>query len=140
MNYLLDTNVISEFARPKPDEHVVRWLESLDEDVLFLSVITLAELRRGVALLPHSRRRIDLDSWLQNDLPARFDGRLLNITPHIAHIWGEMMAQAKLNGFALHAMDALIGATARSHDMVLVTRNTKDFIHLSIDLKNPWLA
>jgi toxin FitB len=138
LNFLLDTNVISEWVKPRPDPKVVSWLAQADEDRIFISVVTLAELRQGVELLAASQRRNHLDGWLRHDLPLRFEGRILSIDSAIADAWGRFMAQSRSGGRPAGAMDALIAATAEVHDLTIVTRNTEDFKDLVPNLFNPW--
>ncbi|MBS0528590.1 MAG: type II toxin-antitoxin system VapC family toxin, partial [Proteobacteria bacterium] len=126
MNVLLDTNVLSEVRRPAPDSKVLAWLDAIDEDRAFISVTSIAELRRGIALMNDGRRREALTAWLAEDLPARFAGRILPIDPAIAARWGDLMAQARQSGFALSVMDGFFAATALDRELVLATRNTKD--------------
>src|SRR6478735_2829747 len=99
MNLLLDTNVLSEVRRPAPEPKVLAWLDTIDEDRAFISVASIAELRRGIALMAEGRRRAALAAWLAADLPARFAGRILPIDPAIAECWGYMMAQARRSGY-----------------------------------------
>ena len=138
MSFLVDTNVISEVAKPHPSPHVMAFLHETDEDRLFISVITLGELRRGVALKTDGRVKSALDSWLRVDLLERFSGRIINITIRVADLWGELMADATRRGIALHAMDGFLAATARVHNQTLVTRNVKDFAPFGLPLVNPW--
>jgi len=138
MNVLLDTNVLSEVRRPAPDPKVLAWLDTVDEDRAFISVASIAELRRGIALMDDGRRREALAAWLADDLPARFAGRILPIDPAIAGRWGDLMAQARQSGFALSVMDGFFAATALDRELVLATRNTKDFAPLGVPLLNPW--
>ena len=138
MTYLLDTNVISEVRKPQPEPRVLQWLDALDEDRAYLSIATLAEIRRGVGLLPDGRKRSALAHWLENDLIDRFDGRLLPLDGAIAFAWGDLMANTKSRGQALSTMDGWIAATAIVHDLTLVTRNRKDFRHLGLNLLDPW--
>ena len=138
MNFLLDTNVVSEWTKPRPDPQVVAWLAAVDEDRLLLSVITLAELRNGVASLPPSRRREQLDTWLSYELRDRFAGRLLPIDAAIADQWGSITAAAKAMGRTIHAMDALLAASAFVHELTLVTRDQSDFEGVGIALFCPW--
>ena len=138
MNVLLDTNVLSEVRRPAPDSKVLAWLDAIDEDRAFISVTSIAELRRGIALMNDGRRREALTAWLAEDLPARFAGRILPIDPAIAARWGDLMAQARQSGFALSVMDGFFAATALDRELVLATRNTKDFAPLGVPLLNPW--
>jgi predicted nucleic acid-binding protein len=138
VNVLLDTNVLSEIRRPAPDPQVLAWLDQLDEDRTFLSVATLAELGRGIALMQAGRRRVALANWLANDLPARFAGRILPIDSAVAAAWGELMAAAQKGGVGLSVMDGFFAATAQAKDLVLATRNTKDFAGHGLRLFNPW--
>ena len=136
--FLLDTNVLSEFARTgKPDRHVDRWLKSAPEESLFASVLTFGEIRRGIELLPPGKRRTQLEYW-QDDLVATFESRLFPVTKTIADRWAVISAQAQRTGITLANIDGLIAATALSHDLTLVTRNVKDFIGIDVSLVNPW--
>jgi predicted nucleic acid-binding protein len=138
MTYLLDTNVVSEWAKPRPNKAVVEFLASAEEDALFLSVITVAELRRGVDLLPNGRRRAALDEWLKNDLIERFDDRILGIDRDVANAWGSIIAQAERRGRIPGVMDAWIAATAEVQGLIVVTRNVADFKPLLGRIFNPW--
>lgn len=138
MNLLLDTNVLSEVQRPAPSPRVLAWLDMIDEDRAFISVASIAELRRGIALLEDGRRRTALAAWLAHDLPERFAGRILPIGPAIAERWGDLMAQSRRSGIALSVMDGFFAATALTSDLALVTRNVKDFASLGVKLLNPW--
>jgi predicted nucleic acid-binding protein len=138
VSYLLDTNVVSEWVKPRPDPGVVRWLAEIDEDRVFLSVITLAELRHGLDRMPEGARRHRLDGWLTTDLPLRFEGRLLPIDGTVADAWGKIMARAQAGGRPMGAMDAFVAATAEVHHLTLVTRNVSDFIVLGQTIINPW--
>src|SRR5581483_4486456 len=111
MKILIDTNVLSEVRRQTPDRKVLGWLDGLDEDRAFISIASIAELRRGIALMEEGRRRAALAAWLTQDLPARFAGRILPIDPMIAERWGDLMAQARRSGFALSVMDGFFAAT-----------------------------
>jgi predicted nucleic acid-binding protein len=138
VSYLLDTNVLSEFQRPRPDDNVLSWLEAVDEDGVYISVVSLGELRRGVALLAPGRRGTELDAWLREHLRPRFEGRILDITPSVAEAWGELMAQSKRIGVGLHVVDAFLAASAQVHSLNLVTRNIKDFEAFDLEITNPW--
>ena len=138
MTYLLDTDIISEFVRPRPDPNVVAWLASVDEERVYLSVVSVAEIQRGVDLLPEGARRLRLATWLRDDLPARFEGRLLAVDQRVAQTWGTLMAQSQRSGMTLGAMDAFLAATASVHGLILVTRNVRDFASAGISVLNPW--
>ncbi len=138
MNVLIDTNVISEMTRPRPDPRVASFLHEADEDRLFLSVITLAELRRGVALKADGKAKRALEAWLANDLAERFSGRIVDIDRRIADTWGDLMASAKQRGSALHVMDGFLAATAMTRRLTLATRNVKDFAPLGVPVFDLW--
>lgn len=138
MSFLLDTNVVSEWVKPQPNPQVVAWLQDVDEDRVFLSVASVAEIRRGIELLPPGKRRDRLDSWLTRDLPARFEGRVLDINSQIAEAWGAIMARGQKAGLNLDVLDAFFAATAKVHGLTLVTRNVQDFLRIGIPLLNPW--
>ena len=138
MNLLLDTNVLSEVQRPTPSPRVLAWLDTIDEDRAFISVASIAELRRGIALLEDGRRRTALADWLARDLPARFADRVLPIDHAVTEHWGDLMAQSRRSGVALSVMDGFFAATAFAHHLTLVTRNVKDFAAFGVPLLNPW--
>ncbi|MGA2590777.1 MAG: type II toxin-antitoxin system VapC family toxin [Bryobacteraceae bacterium] len=138
MRFLLDTNVISEWVRPLPDPNVIAWLAEADEDRVFLSVTSFAEVRQGIELLPDGRRRDRLTLWLTEELPARFEGRILPIDRRIAEAWGVVTVRGRKAGVTLGSMDAFFAATAETHSLTLVTRNVKDFAALGIRLLDPW--
>jgi toxin FitB len=140
LSYLLDTNVVSEPTRPQPDTKVLRWLAEVDEDRVFLSVVTLAEVRRGTTLMQPGRRRQALEDLLATDLPDRFLGRILDVDRDAADRWGKLMADSSRRGIALSVMDGLLAATALSRRLTLVTRNTKDFLPFGIPVFDPWTA
>ena len=137
-DYLLDTNLISELLRPKPDERVVDWVGSVNEDSLFLSVLTIGELTKGVANLAASKRRASLEDWIELELIPRFADRILPIDAAIASRWGLLSARAKQHGQSLSVIDGLIAATALTHDLTVVTRNVGDFGITKARLHNPW--
>jgi predicted nucleic acid-binding protein len=137
--FLLDTNVLSELIKPKPDAKVVQWVERTDEAILFLSVLTLGEIRNGIARLPSGVRRGRLEAWLQVDLRGRFEDRILPIDEAIADRWGAISAAAAAKGKPVPVIDGLIAATALHHDLMLVTRNASDVAATGVGILNPWL-
>jgi predicted nucleic acid-binding protein len=137
---LLDTNVLSEVTRPVPNARVLNWLDGLDEDRSFISVVSIAEIRRGVALMDQGRKREALAEWLARDLPQRFEQRVLPVDESVALAWGDLMGVAKRSGRGLSSMDGLIAATAIAGQLILATRNTKDFEGFGIELFDPWTA
>jgi hypothetical protein len=136
--FLLDTNFVSELVQPIPDAGVIQWAERADEKLLYLSVLTLGEIRQGVATLAQGRRRERLEAWLENDLRTRFDGRTLPVDEAIADRWGYVSARALRAGRPLPVVDGLLAATALEKRLVIVTRNERDFAGLEVDIVNPW--
>lgn len=136
---LLDTNVLSEFSRRgEPDPNVKRWLTKADDQLLFTSVLALAEIRQGIELCEPGKRRAELERWLEQDLRSAFAHRLLPVTHAIAERWAVLSARRQQRGTPLPTMDGLIAATALEHNLVIVTRNGKDFSGLGIEIFNPW--
>jgi toxin FitB len=138
VSFLLDTNVVSEWTKPRPNSRVTTWLHEVDEDRVFLSVITLAELRHGVEKLPAGPRRALLDAWLRDDLPLRFETRVLGVDADVADAWGRLIAASEARGRPLTVMDGFVAATATVHDLTLVTRNERDFAFALKHVLNPW--
>jgi toxin FitB len=138
--FLLDTNCISEVVRIQPEPRVLEWMESADEGLLYLSVLTLGEIRKGLASLPQSKRRTNLEAWLEVELKARFSGRILPIDAAVADRWGFLAADAKRKGKALSTIDALLVATALHYNLTVVSRNVSDFANTQVPVLNPWEA
>ncbi len=137
MNFLLDTNAVSEWVKPRPNPGLIGWMESADEDRIFLSVVSLAELRYGVERMAAGRRRGRLEQWLQHELPLRFEGRILPVDTTVAEAWGRTVSRSEAAGRRMGAMDAFLAATAETHQLTLVTRNVSDFPQLRT-VFNPW--
>lgn len=135
---LLDTNVISEPMRQYPDPNVMAWLDTLDERTLYLSVLTLGELRHGVERLSNGVKRTRLEAWIDTKLRTRFVGRILPVTENIADRWGAIAAYASRKGVSMPAIDALIAATAAEHNLSVATRNVEHFELAGISVINPW--
>ncbi|HEX7334019.1 MAG TPA: type II toxin-antitoxin system VapC family toxin [Pyrinomonadaceae bacterium] len=136
--FLLDTNIISELVKPHPDVNVTDWIEGADESLLHLSVLTLGEIRRGIAALPQSRRRATLEAWLDKDLRLRFEGRILPVDMEVADRWGLLTAAARNSGIALPVIGCLLAATALEHNLTLVTRDTGQIPSMGVAVFNPW--
>lgn len=136
--FLLDTNIISELVKPRPEANVTAWIEDIDESLLYLSVLTLGEIRRGIAVLPQSRRRASLEAWLERDLRARFEGRILTIDNEVADRWGLLTAAARNHGIVSPVIDGLLAATALEHNLTLVTRDTGQIPSMGVAVFNPW--
>jgi len=137
VNFLLDTNAVSEWVKPRPNPGLIGWSESADEDRIFLSVVSLAELRYGVERMAPGRRRSRLEQWLQHELPLRFEARILPVDANVAEAWGRTVSRSEAAGRPIGAMDALLAATAETHQLTLVTRNVSHFPLLKTVL-NPW--
>src|SRR5580658_2283684 len=137
MNFLLDTNAVSEWVKPRPNQGLIGWMESTDEDRVFISVITLAELRYGLERLATGARRRRLEEWLGHELPLRFEHRILPVDSNIAEAWGKTVSRSDAAGRPMNAMDAFLAATAEFHNLTLVTRDVSDFQVLKAVL-NPW--
>lgn len=138
MKYLLDTCILSELLKPQPQETVIEWFQTVPETQLYLSVLTLGELHKGIAKLPGSKRKQKLELWLETDLKQRFKSRLLNIDLQTALVWGTILAQTEQSGKSMSAIDSLLSATALAYNMILVTRNTRDMEASGVPLLNPW--
>jgi predicted nucleic acid-binding protein len=138
--FLLDTNCISELVRPKPEPRVLEWMESADETMLYLSVLTLGEIRKGAAGLTQGRNRTRLEAWLEVDLQARFAGRILPIDAAIADRWGLISADGKRRGKPIPVIDGLLAATALEHSLTIVSRDASGFTNAPVPVLNPWRA
>jgi toxin FitB len=138
MSYLLDTNAISEWVKPRPDPGIAQWLDEVDEDRTYLSVITLGELRKGVDRLADGRRRARLDRWLASELPDRFGGRMLPVDAAVADEWGRLLARTENAGTPVGGTDALVAATAKVHGLQVVTRNVGHFRDAGVGVLSPW--
>jgi predicted nucleic acid-binding protein len=137
VSFLLDTNVVSEWVRPRPNAGVMAWLAEADEDGVFLSVVTLAELRHGIERMAAGQRRRRLNEWLANDLLFRFEGRVLPVDVTVADSWGRLTASREASGRPISVADAFIAATAAVHGLTLVTRNVADF-ERTVRTISPW--
>jgi len=138
MSYLLDTCVISELVARQPRESVSAWVAQLDPDKTYLSVVTLGEIQKGIEKLPACQRKEDLRAWLKDDLLVRFRGRLLPLDTEVMLDWGAMISKLETEGTPMPLIDSLVAATALHHDLVIVTRNEKDFERSGVELVNPW--
>ncbi len=139
MSFLLDTNVVSEWTKSRPNAGVITWLAEADEDRVFLSVVTFAELRQGIERMSAGKRKDRLEEWLRDELPLRFEGRVLPIDRAIADAWGKAIASREHKGRPMSVMDAFIAATAEVHELTLVTRNANDFELPVKSVVNPWI-
>lgn len=135
MSYLLDTNIISETVRRTPNKKVIAWLEHIPAEELYVSVLTLGEIRKGVEFLADEKRREKLRLWLEHDLPAWFESRVLSVDLAVAERWGRLLAEV---GRSVPTTDSLLAATALHHDLRLVTRNSDDFEYPGLEVINPF--
>ena len=136
--FLIDTNVISELVKPNPEGDVVRWIASVDEELLYLSVMTIGEIRRGIERLPKASRRVRLEAWLTGELAVRFQGRILGVDESVADRWGRLMAHANERGKPLPVVDGLLAATAINHNLTLVTRDITGVSATGVAIFDPW--
>ncbi len=135
MSYLLDTNVLSELVRPKPNDAVLAWFANVPDESLYISVLTLGEIRKGVESVPDAKRKERLRVWLEHTLPEWFGSRLLSVDVSVAEKWGRLQADAQR---PVPAIDSLLAATALHHELRMVTRNAKDFGYAGLEAINPW--
>jgi predicted nucleic acid-binding protein len=138
--FLLDTNIPSELTRPIPEPRVEAWLEAADDERLYLSVVSLGELVKGVSLLTPGRKRNELERWMETTLHPWFGTRILAFDEAIARRWGILSAQSERKGKKLKVADAMIAATALVFDLTVVTRNVKDFAGQGVTVFNPWVS
>lgn len=138
MKYLLDTCAISELVKNRPNKSVVKWIEECNEDIIFLSVLTIGEIQKGISKLEDKRRKVKIQKWLDSDLKARFADRILPISEDVALTWGVLEGVAELKGRPIPAVDALIGATALTYNLTVVTRNVEDINPTGARILNPW--
>ena len=140
MKYLLDTCVLSDLVTKQPAPKVVEFVDSLDPDDVYLSVITIGEIVKGIEKLPNSRRKQELHAWLKEDLLARFQGKIIPIDEDVVVEWGILTARVEAAGKPMPAIDSLIAATAQANRLALVTRNVDDFSASGVELVNPWVG
>ncbi|MEX2489619.1 MAG: type II toxin-antitoxin system VapC family toxin [Pseudomonadales bacterium] len=138
MNYLLDTCLLSELRKPEPDAGVVAWISEMDESSLFVSVLCLGEIQKRVAKLEDGRRKNAFQHWLEHDLVRRFEGRILPLDLDMALEWGLLSAATEVRGKPAPLVDALLAVTAITRNLILVTRNDKDFAGFPVKVLNPW--
>jgi tRNA(fMet)-specific endonuclease VapC len=138
LNYLLDTCVISELVSKRPAASVVHWIDSVDPDSIYLSVVTIGEIQKGIEKLRDIRRKETLTSWLHDELLVRFGDRLVALDLGALLQWGSLAGRLEKQGTPMPAVDSFIAATALHGHFVLVTRNEEDFIRSGVQLLNPW--
>lgn len=138
MSYLLDTCAISEMVAVKPNQNVLDWFEHQPESTLYLSVVTSGEIQKGIYQLPSGKRRLKLETWFFDELLPTFQGRIINIDETLIATWAKMMAEFKSKGLTRPSFDSLIEASAQQYNMILVTRNEKNFRDSNVSIFNPW--
>ena len=139
-DWLLDTNVLSEMRRPRPDAKVVQFVSGQALDHLYVSAVTFAEIRFGIELLEDASRRMELNDWLENKLRPMFEDRVLAITEDIMLKWRLLVEEGRKAGHTFAQPDLIIGATALHHGLTVVSRNTSDFERAHVPVLNPWAA
>lgn len=139
MSFLLDTCVLSELLKIKPDRNVIEWISSVDEDQLYVSVITIGEIQKGISRLPHSKKRKQLEDWIEFDLRERFKNRILPIDEDVALLWGQLLGELEQKGKRIPVIDAMIAANALNNNLTVVTRDIKDLSATGVDIYNPWI-
>jgi predicted nucleic acid-binding protein len=139
MRYLLDTCVISELIKKDPNQQVVKWVSETPESNLFISVLTIGEIHKGIERLPESKKKEKLHKWVNDNLKERFRNKILSLDLQTATTWGKIQAQSESAGKALPAIDGIIAATGISNDLIVVTRNTSDMEASGVTLFNPWI-
>ena len=138
MNYLLDTCVLSEFIRRQPNPSVIDWIDSIEEEKLFISVITVGEIQRGIERLPDSHRKTELLVWMNTGFLERFAGRMVSIDAPTMLMWGSLTARLETAGLPMSVMDSLIAASALQNNLIVATRNVSDFQPSGVQVINPW--
>jgi predicted nucleic acid-binding protein len=138
MKYLLDTCVLSELIKKHPNPKVIKWVSKTDENNLFISVLTIGEIHKGIEKLPNSKKKDELHQWVNYDLKERFRNRIIDFDLKTASVWGQIQAHSELSGKAMPAINGQIVATGISYDLTVVTRNTKDMEISGAILQNPW--
>jgi len=138
MNYLIDTCILSEFTRRIPDEKVIQWIDNIEEEKLFLSVITIGEIQRGIERLHESHRKTEQLVWMNNQLIERFAQRIIPLDTGTLCLWGSLSARLESSGIPMPVMDSLIAATALQHNLVIVSRNVSNFVPCGVQIINPW--
>jgi toxin FitB len=136
--FLLDTNVISEVVRPRPDPRVALWIESAEEESLFVSALTVGEIRTGITTLTNGPRKSLLEAWFTEDLMVRFEDRILPVDRIVAERWGRLVGALAKQGSPLSVVDGLLASTALQHNLTMVTRNTRDVIRTGVTVLDPW--
>ncbi len=136
--YLLDTNCISELVKARPEPQVLDWIGSVDETLLYLSVLTLGDIRKGLANLEPGKRRTQYEAWLEIDLRNRFNRRILGVDAAVADHWGALTVEAKRRGETVPVIVGLLAATALQHNLTVVSRNSSDFTRADVAVFNPW--
>jgi predicted nucleic acid-binding protein len=139
VKFLLDTCLVSELVKKEPNSKVIAWLDECDEQSLFLSVLTIGELQKGISKLSDGVKKEKLQNWVEHDLVDRFEGRVLGLDLDTALVWGKLQGEAEQKGEKLPVMDSLIAATAALHGLFVVTRNARDMERCQVKVFDPWV-
>lgn len=138
MKYLLDTPLLAELVRARPDDWVTRWMDAYDDEEIYLSLLTIGEIVKSIESEPDPEHRAALHRWLEEDLMVRFHGRIIPLDQQVIFEWGRVSAKAEARGKPLSAMDGLIAATVCAHQLVLITYNREIFAETGIEVSDPW--
>jgi len=136
--WLLDTNILSELRRPKPERKVLAFVAAQPLELLYISTVTLAEIRFGIELLPEVARRSELNDWLAHKVRPMFEQRVLAITEDIMFKWRLMVEEGRKVGHTFSQPDLIIAATGQHHGFTIVSRDTADYVKAQVTVVNPW--
>jgi toxin FitB len=138
--WLLDTNILSELRRARPNAKVVGFIKAQPLEILYISSVTLAEIRFGIELVAEPVRRAELDNWLTHRVRPMFEGRVLPVTEDVMLKWRLLVEEGRKTGHTFSQPDLIIGATALEHGLTLVSRDTADYEKARVPVINPWLS
>ena len=136
---MLDTNVLSEFAKPTVDPAVLSWMRATDELQMVISVVSVGEIQKGISRMTQGKRQQELQAWLDRELIPRFGVRVLSLELLDFQLWGRLLGEAMKSGDSLSPVDTMLAAVALNRDLIVITRNTGDFARTGVEIVNPWI-